>query len=74
MRVDASLLLSSGHPHAKRYPLSTLWYEAQLVRERVNGLVATEAVMMDAVITSVLSPKNGRQHLDKLLRKLNSGH
>lgn len=67
--------MAQGHPHAKKYPLATLWYEAQLARERINGQIATETVMLDAVITSILSPKGrgGRQHLDKLLRKLTSG-
>lgn len=70
-----SLLLSEGHVHASRYPLATVWYEAQLVRERVNGRIATETILMHAAMIAVIAPKGaGQKNLDKLLKGLRDGN
>lgn len=69
------MLMSEGHPHANQYPLSKLWIESELVRERVNGRISTDATMMQAVIVAVLSPNGeGAKHLQKLLKGLNDGY
>lgn len=74
-RAQVSLLLAQGHQHAARYPLGKVWYEAQLVNERVNGLLATEITLMHAAMVAVLEPKGkGVKHLNKLIRKLRDGH
>lgn len=59
-------------PH--KYTLATLWYEAQMARERINRKMGTETTLMHAVITAVLAPKGkGMSNLKELLRKLNDG-
>jgi hypothetical protein len=76
LRTAASLLLSEGHQHARRYPLATLWAEAELVRERVNARIRTESTLMHAVIVSILSSKkdkSAQRHLDSLLKRLDHG-
>lgn len=51
-----------------------LWQEAQIARERENRRIATEAVLLDAVITAQMtSGKSGREHLAKLLKGLQNG-
>lgn len=51
-----------------------LWNEAELVRERVNARLATEALLLHAVGLAVLIPKGkGVDHLNKTLRKLQNG-
>jgi hypothetical protein len=75
IREYVSLLLSEGHPSARRYPLGTLYYEAQLVRERINRKMITESVLMQAVINAVLSPSgDGHKSLNKLFKDLRNGH
>lgn len=74
--MAASLLISEGHQHARRYPLAMLWSEAELVRERVNARIRTETTLMHAVIVSILSPskdKKAQRHLDNLLKRLDHG-
>lgn len=74
MRINASLLLAEGHVNARKYPLAMLWNEAELVRERVNARLATEATLLHAVAMAVLTPKGkGVAHLNKTLRKLQNG-
>jgi hypothetical protein len=52
-----------------------LWQEAQIARERENRRFATEATLLDAVITAQMaSGKSGaREHLTKLLKGLQNG-
>jgi hypothetical protein len=66
--------MSEGHPHARKYPLSTMWMEAELVRERVNGRITTEATLMHAVIVAVLAPDGqGAKNLNKMLKDMTDG-
>lgn len=44
--------------------------EALLVQERVNGLLITEAQLIQGAIASVLS-KDGRKMFDKSVKRLN---
>lgn len=68
------MLLAEGHPHARAYPLSALWIEAELVRERINGRIVTEATLQHAVIVAILSPGgNGTKSLDKMMRNITDG-
>lgn len=60
--------------HARKYPLAMLWNEAELVRERVNARLATEAALLHAVAMAVLTPKGkGVGHLNRTLRMLQHG-
>jgi hypothetical protein len=70
-----SLLLSEGHANANRYSLAKVWYETQIVRERVNSRLASEVTLMHAAMVSIASPKSaGQQNLKKLLKGLRDGN
>lgn len=69
-----SLLLSEGHVNASRYALAKVWYEAQIVRERVNNRIATEVSLMHTAMVAIMSPKGaGVKNLKKQLRNLQNG-
>lgn len=66
--------MAEGHRYPHHYPLSTLWMETELARERVNLRLSTESTLMRAVIVSVLSTDNsGVENLKNELRKLANG-
>lgn len=72
VRRQVSLLLDHGHPEARRYPIGIVWDEAELVVERLNGRIATEAVLTQMAVSSVLSEKAGKQ-FNKMVKKLSGG-
>lgn len=52
-----------------------VWYEAQLVRERVNHMLASEVTLMHAAMVAVVAPKGkGNTNLKKLLKGLRDGN
>lgn len=52
-----------------------VWYEAQLVRERINNLLATEVVLMHSAMVAVISPKGeGNKSMQKLIKRLTDGN
>ena len=69
-RENVSLLRSEGHASASRYTLAFMWNEVRFVRKRINGRIATDAVMMNAVIAQAFA---GGEHLKNLLEKLQDG-
>lgn len=72
MRADVSLLLEHGHVHAAVYPLWRLWMEAEIVRDRVNGLLVSEAVLIQHAVGSLLS-KEAAKSFKELVESLNNG-
>lgn len=63
--------MAEGHRYPHYYPLSKLWMEAELAKERVNLHMASEATLMRTVIVSVLSTDNsGLENFKEQLRKL----
>lgn len=51
-----------------------LWQEAQLVRERINGRIVTDTLMLNAVISAHMSTGDeARDHLNKLIKGLQNG-
>ncbi len=75
MRIAVSLLFSEGHQHANRYPLARVWYEVQIVNERINNRIATETTLMHAAMVAVVAPKGaGNKHLQKLLKGMRDGN
>lgn len=52
-RRQVSLLLDHGHPDAWSYPVGFLFEEAAVVRERLDGLLATQAGLMQMALCSV---------------------
>ena len=75
IRVSVNLLLSQGHQSARRYPLAMVWYEAQIARERINHLIATEVTLMHSAMVAIMSPKgDGVRSLKKQLKVLRDGN
>jgi hypothetical protein len=51
-----------------------LWQEAQIARERVNQRLATETLLLDAVVTKALSSdRSGFENLQSILKGLRNG-
>jgi hypothetical protein len=71
--VTASLLLSEGHRFASRYPLSKLWYEADLVRERINRNYVTEVTILSTVMSTRYGGRAAGKTISDLIRKLQNG-
>ncbi len=53
-------MLANGHPEARRYPVGMLWDESRIVVERVNGVLATQAILLRQAITSVFSEEGAK--------------
>lgn len=64
-----SLLLANGHTEANGYPIAMIWDEARLVGDRLNGQMATEAVLTQMAVSSVLSKKAGKE-FDKMIKRM----
>lgn len=67
-----SLLLDHGHPQASEYPVGMLWDEADLVVERVNSRLSTEAVLIQLAAASVMS-KDALKQFNKIVKRLSDG-
>lgn len=65
-------MLDHGHPEARDYPVSMLWEESQLVVERINGLLATEATLIQAAATTAVAAfgKDGGKKAVKQFQKI----
>lgn len=64
--------MSEGHPWANYYPLSKLWIEAEIAKDRINARMASETILMQAVVASAFN-KEGTKVLKDLLDDLNYG-
>lgn len=64
-----SLLLDHGHPEAQHYPVGMVFVEAEIVVERLNGMEATRAVLIQMAASSVMSRK-GAAEFQKLIKRL----
>ena len=73
LRRKVSLLLDHGHPHARHYPVPMLWFEAELVRERLDQAFATTAALTQLAISSVLSEKAGKALQEQIKRLSGAG-
>lgn len=56
---QVSNLLEHGHPAAEEYPIWLIWFQNQLIVERVNSLIATEAVVFQAALTTTAMTQDG---------------
>lgn len=63
------MLYANGHPEAHNYPFGRLWDEAALVMERINNMAATEAILLQQAVSSVLS-KKAHKEFEKTLKKM----
>lgn len=68
-----SLLLSEGHPNARRYPVAMVWREAEICRARLNNRHVTESLLMQACIGGILGGKKGSDVYAKMIKDLNRG-
>jgi hypothetical protein len=50
-----------------------VWGEAAIVRKRVNHQLATEAILMQAVVGSAMNPKEGGKAFQKMIKEMTSG-
>lgn len=64
------MLLSEGHADAPYYPIGKVWDECRLVVERHNGAHATQAVLVQLAVASILS-KDGAKEFKKTINRLN---
>ena len=67
------MLLANGHQAARHYPVGQVWGEAAIVRKRVNHQLATEAILMQAVVGSAMNPKEGGKAFQKMIKEMTSG-
>lgn len=63
--------MAEGHADAWHYPLAFLWNESRIARQRINGLIATESLLMYSAITAVWSGK--LDNLNESIRSLRDG-
>lgn len=62
--------MAEGHADAIHYSLGRLYDEANLVTERVNSLVITEAQLAQHGVSAILSAK-ARKAFTEMVKKLN---
>lgn len=72
LREQVSLLMSHGHPYAEFYPIHRVWEEASIVTQRVNRVIATEALALQITVLSVMT-KDGQKEFKKLIKRLTDG-
>lgn len=72
LREQVNLLMAHGHPEARFYPVPVVWTEVGIVRTRLNREMASNAVLMQLAISSVLSEKAGKA-FQKQVKKLSEG-
>lgn len=66
--------MAEGQEHANRYPLSKLWIETEIARERVNSRISTEISLMHSAVVAIMAPDGkGNSNFIKQLRDLNDG-
>lgn len=67
--------MANGHSYAALYPIGKLWDENQLVVERINRKLATEASILHSVMTTAIAAfgKDGGRKANKALTKLIEG-
>lgn len=45
--------MANGHPNAHRYPLHTVFEEAELVRDREHRFLANQAALLQMAVSTV---------------------
>ncbi len=71
-RRDASLLMAEGHPDSWDYPLALLWNESRIAQQRINGVLATESLLIYEAIAAVYTGK--LDTLKESIRSLRNGN
>jgi len=65
-------LLANGHSQAERYPICRLLVESRLLQQHLNAQHATQGLLVQAAVASVLS-KEGRKGFSQLIEGLTNG-
>ena len=53
--------MANGHPEAWSYPLGMVIDESNLVTERENSRISTEAIILQLAAASILSTQAGKE-------------
>jgi hypothetical protein len=69
LRRNVSLLLSEGHTEAHIYPISVVWSEVNIVRQRNASRRLRDSTVTQHVLSSLFS-KDANKALRKLLNKV----
>jgi hypothetical protein len=64
-----SLLLANGHGDARFYPIYRLWEEANIIIERLNAQLGSEATLIQLAIGAAIDKKAGKQ-FQKTIKRL----
>lgn len=67
------MLLAEGHTAARRYPIGMVWVEADIVRRRINHMLASESVVFFQMLGAVLNGKTGGKVFQKTIKELTDG-
>lgn len=62
-------MLGNGHPEAAEYVIGRVWDEAELVVERLNSQMVTEAILVQSAVASLLTKEGGKE-FTKLTKRL----
>lgn len=63
-----SFLLAEGHVHARHYPLGMVFDEVTMAADRVNNVLATQAVLTQLVVASAFDKDAGKTFTDAIKR------
>lgn len=64
-----SLLLANGHVDARFYPIYRLWEEANIVIERINAQMGSEATLINLAIGAAIDKKASKE-FQKTIKRL----
>jgi hypothetical protein len=67
-----SFLLAEGHKEAHHYPIGMLSNESLIAQERINAQSVTEAILVQAAVSSLLD-KKGQKAFKEIVKKLTNG-
>lgn len=74
MRATVAMLKVNGYANddVGQMPLGRMYNEAQIVKDIVNARIQTEAVLLQAAASSIMSAEAGK-HFMKLIQDLSNG-
>ena len=72
IRGQVSELVSEGHRNAPDYPIAFVWEEVEIITQRKNQMLASEATLMHSAINTAVAAfgKDGGKKANTVFRKL----
>lgn len=64
--------MANGHPDAPHYVVHKVWEETHLVTQRINQQLATEAMLTQMAVSTLLSAQAGRE-FNKIIERMTDG-